>query len=501
MNASRTAALSAAVLLALGAAGYAGYRAGQAPHTGHASTANDDTKIDPATGRRVLYWQDPMVPGQRFDKSGKSPFMDMQLVPVYADAGSDDGGISVSPRQSQNLGMRTVAVAQGMLAPQLEAGGTVDWNERGLTVVQARNTGFVEKLYVRATLDRVARGQALAAIYVPDWVAAQEEFLAVRKMQGHDTAPLVDAARARMRQAGMPEAVIAEVEKSGAVQARVTISAPQAGSVIELAAREGMTVAAGTTLFRINALDSVWVNAEIPESQAALLRLGMSVEATAAGFSDEHFKGRVQAILPEVNASTRTLKVRIELANPGARLSPGMFVRIALGGTERAALVIPAEALIRTGSRSVVMLAEGEGKYRPVDVQTGQEAGGMVEIRKGLEAGQQVVVSGQFLLDSEASLRAVGTRMSEASGSAPAMSSAREYQLEAVFESLVDDMAMISHPPVPELKWGAMTMGFKLPKEGWPKAITPGSKIHIAFQVPESGEPQLTHVMAIGGGK
>jgi len=500
MTPSRTAALSAAVLLALGAAGYAGYRAGQAPHAALAA-ADDGTKIDPASGRRVLYWQDPMVPGQRFDKPGKSPFMDMQLVPVYADAGSDDGGISVSPRQTQSLGLRTATVAQGTLAPQLEASGTVDWNERGLSVIQARNTGFVEKLFVRATLDRVTKGQALAAIYVPDWVAAQEEFLAVKKMQGENTAMLVDAARARMRQAGMPEAVIAQVDKSGVVQARITITAPQAGSVVELAAREGMTVMAGATLFRINALDSVWVNAQIPESQAALLHPGMAVEATAAGFSGAPFKGRVQAILPEVDAGTRTLKVRIELANPGARLSPGMFVRIALTGTERQALLIPAEALIRTGSRSVVMLAEGEGKYRPVDVQTGQEADGRVEIRKGLSDGQQVVISGQFLLDSEASLRAVGTRMSEAPASAPAIAPAKEYQLEAVLESLVDDMAMISHPPVPELKWGAMTMGFKLPKAGWPKDIPPGSKIHIAFQVPESGEPQITRVMMIGSGK
>ncbi len=500
MNPSlRHGALAAALLLALGATGYGGYRLGT-QHSAPAASAAD-TRIDPASGRRVLYWHDPMVPGQRFDKPGKSPFMDMQLVPVYADAGSDDGGISVSARQTQSLGLRTAAVSRAPLTPQFDASGSVDWNERGLAVIQARNTGFVEKLFVRATLDRVAKGQPLAELYVPDWVAAQEEFLAVTRMQGADTRPLVEAARARMRQAGMSDALIAQVEHSGRVQARITLSAPAAGSVVEIAAREGMTVSAGSTLFRLNALDSVWVNAAVPESQASLLRPGMAVEASAAGFADQRFQARVQAILPEVDAATRTLKVRIELANPGARLSPGMFVRLAFGAAPREVLQVPAEALIRTGRRTVVMLAEGEGRYRPVDVDTGQEAAGMVEIRKGLQAGQQVVVSGQFLLDSEASLRSTGTRLAEPAASAPALAGATRHEVMAVFESLVDDMAMISHPPIPELKWGAMTMGFRLPKEGWPKDIAPGAKVHIAFTVPESGEPQLTHVMKMEGGK
>ncbi|MBK9614355.1 MAG: efflux RND transporter periplasmic adaptor subunit [Uliginosibacterium sp.] len=495
MSTTRQTALAIAVLVALGVVGFGAYQLGSR-HAAPPATASTDAKTDPATGRRVLYWHDPMVPGQKFDKPGKSPFMDMQLVPVFADESADAGGISVSSRQTQNLGLRTVEVVQGSLTQQIEVSGSVAWNERGLAVVQARNTGFVEKLFVRATLDRVAKGQPLAELYVPDWVAAQEEFLAVKKMQGEGMAALVDGARQRMRQAGMSEALIAQVEKAGAVQARITISAPVAGSVVELAVREGMTVMAGATLFQINALDSVWVNAEVPEAQAALLQTGMPVEASAAGFSGQVFKGRVQAILPEVEASTRTLKARIELANPGGKLAPGMFVRIALGGTAKAGLMIPSEALIRTGTRSVVMLAEGEGKFRPVDVQTGQEANGQIEIASGLTAGQKVVISGQFLLDSEASLRSVGTRVAE-----PMALTAKEYQVEAVFESVVDDMAMLSHPPIPELKWGAMTMGFKLPKDGLPKDLKPGQKVHIAFTTPASGEPQLTHVMVIGGGK
>lgn len=474
-----------------------GARQGGKTATPAAAQAAAGAKIDPASGRRVLYWHDPMVPGQKFDKPGKSPYMDMQLVPVFADEGGDTGGVSVSPRQVQSLGLRTVAVRRGSLHASVVASGSVDWNERGLVVVQARNTGYVDKLFVRATLDRVAKGQPLLQLYVPDWVAVQEEYLALRQMHGGDLAALLDGARARMRQAGMTEAMIAQVEKSGTVQARITLTAPVGGSVVELAAREGMTVAPGATLYRINALDSVWVNAELPESQVALVRQGTAVEARAAGYPETGFKGHVQAVLPEVDAATRTLKVRVELANPGGRLAPGMFVDLAFGTTSREALLLPAEAVIHTGQRSVVMLAEGAGKYRPAEVRTGEEADGKVEVLAGLKEGQEVVVSGQFLLDSEANLRAVGTRTEDAAKPA-------SYETDAVFESLDGDLAMLSHPAIPALKWGAMTMGFGVPAGGWPKEVAPGSHVHVSFSLDKDGQPILTSVTAharTGGAK
>jgi membrane fusion protein, copper/silver efflux system len=496
MNFPRKLALVAALIAGFGGVGILSYEFGihHAAQAENAAAGATTGKPDvSASSRKILYWQDPMVPGQRFDKPGKSPYMDMPLVPVYADGATDSGGVRVSARQVQNLGIRNVEVTQGRLTPSVEVSGEVVWNERGLAVVQARTTAFVEKLYVRATLDPVAKGQPLVDLYVPDWVAAQEEFLAVRRMRGEGMATLVDGARARMRQAGMGEALIAEVERSGTVQARVTLRAPVGGRVVELSAREGMTVSAGSSLFRINSLDSVWVNAEVPESQAALVRTGMMVEAHAAGFPNEMFRGRIQAILPEVDATTRTLKARIELANPGARLAPGMFVRVGVGEIPRPALLLPTEALIRTGKRNVVMLAEDEGKYHPVEVRTGQEADGQVEILAGLQAGQKVVVSGQFLLDSESSLRAVGTRTK------PAAVTPERYQTEAVFESLDENLAMLSHPAIPALKWGAMTMGFTIPKDGWPRSIKPGQKVHVSFRLNADGSAQLIEVMALGG--
>ena len=371
--------------------------------------------VDPATGKRVLYYHDPMVPATKFDKPAKSPFMDMMLVPVYADSDGDGSKVTVSPRTQQNLGVRTALVTEGRLAPQVSAVGNVAFNERDQAIVQARATGYVERLHVRATLDRVAKGQALAELYVPDWIAAQEEFLSVRRMQGTELAALVDGARQRMRQVGMNEAQIGLVETSGRTQARFMLVAPIGGVVTELLAREGMTVMAGATLFRINGLSTVWANAEVPESQAGLLRVGAKVQARSAAAPGAVFDGKVQAIVPEVNPTTRTLKARVELANANGALVPGLFVQMQfMDQRTDKALLVPTEAVIQTGKRSVVMLAEDNGRFRPVDVETGIESAGQTEVKRGLKLGQRVVVSSQFLIDSEASLKGVEARLNDA---------------------------------------------------------------------------------------
>jgi Cu(I)/Ag(I) efflux system membrane fusion protein len=343
--------------------------------------------------------------------------MDMQLVPVYGDGGADDAGkVSISPRIQQNLGIRTVEVRTGRLTSSLVAVGSIAYNERDVALVQARSNGFVERLYVRAPLDPVKKGQPLAELYVPDWIAAQEEYLTVKRMQssGMDDG-MLDGARQRMRLAGMSDDQIRLVEVSGTVHPRVTITAPASGIVAELAVREGMTVAAGAPLFRINGLATVWVNADVPENLSAQVRPGNAVEARTPALPGTVFKGKVSAILPEVNAATRTLKARIELTNPHGELVPGMFATISFTSTPRnQVLLVPSEAVIQTGTRNVVMVAQGEGGFTPVEVDIGSEANGQTEIRKGLEAGQKVVVSGQFLIDSDASLKGTTTRMADA---------------------------------------------------------------------------------------
>jgi len=416
--------LAAAAFAAISAgSGYSLYRAGMQQSqqlAGAMKNAAPGAMQDGDAGKKILYWHDPMVPDQKFDKPGKSPFMDMQLAPVYADDGGGQGTVSISPRVQQNLGIRTAKVSRGSLASAITAVGNVAYNERDVVLLQARSNGFVERLYVRAALDPVRKGQALAELYVPEWVAAQEEYLSVRHMPGHGMAGLLSGARQRMRLAGMSEEQIQLVESSGKVQARLTVVAPVGGVLSELAVREGMTVTVGAPMFKINGTGTIWINADLPESLAAQVRPGNAVAARVQAWPGTVFKGKVSALLPAVDASTRTLKARIELANPQGQLTPGMFATVNLAPAARHdLLLVPSEAVIQTGTRSVVMLAQGDGKFIAAEVQTGAEANGQTEIRKGLAAGQTVVVSGQFLIDSEASLSATAIRMDGAAATTP----------------------------------------------------------------------------------
>jgi Cu(I)/Ag(I) efflux system membrane fusion protein len=381
--------------------------------------------VDPTTGKRILYWHDPMKPEQKFEQPGKSPFMDMQLVPVYAD-GSAAGGITISPRVQQNLGVRTADVTRGELHTKISTVGNVVYNERDVALVEARANGFVEQLFVRAPLDRVRRGQPLAQLYVPDWVAAQEEYLSVKRMQSESSTALLDGARQRMRLAGMTNDQIRHLEADGKLQPRLALRAPIDGVVTELAAREGMTVMTGALLFRINGLSTVWVNAEVAENLAVVAQPGNTVEVRIPALPGAVFKGTVSALLPEVDFATRTVKARIELGNPQYQLTPGMFASVQFSTVERPdVLSIPSEAVIQTGTRSVVMVADGPGEFRPVSVDVGLDADGRTEIRSGLKIGDKVVVSGQFLIDSEANLRATESRLN---GPNPTMGPAPELQ-------------------------------------------------------------------------
>lgn len=499
------AAVTAAVaaLIACLATGYAAFRYGMregargAPASSSPSAA---PAVDPHTGRSVLYWHDPMVPGQKFDKPGKSPFMDMELVPVYAGATDDEGVVAISPRVVQSLGIRTAEVVSGALTRHLQAVGSVAYNERELVLVQARVAGFVEKLHVRAPLDPVREGEPLVELLAPDWVAAQEEYLALRRMRTPDAESLRAAARQRMQLVGMSEEAILALERTGEVRTRAVLTAPVSGVVAELGVREGMNVAAGATLFRINSLASVWLNADVPEAQAAMLKSGRPVEARAAAWPGATFKGRIHSLLPQVNPITRTVTARVELANANGRLAPGMYVTVDLGSVAIAnALLVPSEAVIQTGRRSVVIAALGEGRFRPIDVETGAEANGQTEIRRGLEPGQNVVVSGQFLIDSEASLKATGARMEGApaqDAATPQAHQAAPKVHEAMGEivSLTSRELLIRHGEVPSAGMGAMTMPFLISGSALPPGLKEGDRIRFQFSVRPDAQYHIVRV-------
>jgi len=351
-----------------------------------------------------------MIPDQHFDKPGKSP-MGMEMVPKYSDAGSESG-VNVSSGVVQNLGIRLGKVERASLKSGLHAVGSVAFDDRLVEVVQARAEGYVTHLNVKAPLEHVHRGQPLATILAPQWLEAQQEYLALVDARSQSAAALQDAARQRLVVLGVPDATIRAVATKHEPNATTTLVAPIDGVVTELGVRDGTAFMAGASLFRINGLAAVWVNAQIPESRVSMVPLDSTVEAHATAWPGKTFKGRVIALLPQVDPQTRTLTVRVALDNADSQLSPGMWV--ALDFTAPATepqLVVPSEAVIVTGERSVVIVAGEKGSFDVVNVSTGVEQTGRTPILSGLKDGQSIVLSGQFLIDSEASLTSTVNRL------------------------------------------------------------------------------------------
>lgn len=486
MNTSLRNSLAGLTLVAAGIAvgwGIAQWRSG---HPNNAPSAVDAST--PAT-RKVLYWYDPMVPTQKFDKPGKSPYMDMPLTPKYADDDTQDSsGVNVSAQAVQALGLRTAAVLQSKIGTDVDAAGTVLLNDRDVSIVQARTAGFVERVYARAAGDVVTAGAPLVDLLLPEWIAAQREFLSVRALG--DTS-LTDAARQRLLLLGMPQALIARVERTGEPRGLYTITTPQGGLLAELMVRQGMTVSAGASLARINGLATVWIEAAVPEAQSGPLQAGQVAQVRLAAFPGEVLGARIVSILPEANRDTRTVRVRLEMANPGQRLKAGMSGQIVLKGNEQTALLVPSEAVIRTGKRALAYVVDGPGKFHPVEVQLGTEVGDQLVVQSGLAAGQQVVASAQFLIDSEASLRGVLPAGIAASGPAsahgehgtskPPATASNAYIVRGVIEEMSPTELMLAHEAVPALQWPAMTMGFKLSRPQLATGLAVRQQVRFTF--------------------
>ena len=396
---------SRAVVLALFASGGVGFVAARL--TGPATTVPaTSATADPASAAKPkpLYYYDPMVPQEHYDSPDSRSSMGMKTIPKYPDAPatglSPKPGISIDSSATQSLGIRIATATTGALSGALDATGAIDFNQRDVAIIQARAAGFVQRVYNRAPGDVIARGAPIADLLVPEWGGAQAEYDAVRRTGDR---ALTAAAAQRLRLLGIPGG-------TPGGRGMTTVRSPIAGVIQTLDARAGVTLAAGQTLAQINGLATVWLNAAVPEVRAGAVKVGQTATADLAAFPAEHFTGRVVAVLPTTQADSRTLTVRIELRNPGGRLRPGMFATVHLGGTSDTALLVPSEAVIRTGTRTLVMLAEDKGRYRPAEVKAGREAGGSTEILAGLAAGEKVVASGQFLLDSEASLTGIAAR-------------------------------------------------------------------------------------------
>ncbi|MBZ7662605.1 efflux RND transporter periplasmic adaptor subunit [Klebsiella pasteurii] len=477
------------VALAIALAAASGYWLGSR----NAPTSSADG-AQTETGRKVLYWYDPMAPGTRFDKPGKSPFMDMDLVPRYADegAGEEAGGVQISARQQQNLGVRTADVARRTLAQKLSAFGTVAIDERSVETVPALASGLIEKLYVNASQQFVKKNEALAELWIPQWAAAQQEYLAVRQL---GDSGLTAAARGRLQLQFMPDAIIRSVERSGKPQTRITVRAPHDGYVSKLDVRTGAQVTATQPLFELASLDPVWIVIDYPQSQASLLRVGSQVTAATSSWPGTTFQGTVSELLPDLEATTRTLKARVVLNNPQHQLKPGMYLNVELAEAQqgREVLTIPEEALIATGTSNRVLIADGEGHFRPVEVTAGRTQDGLVEVTSGLEEGQKVVTSGQFLIDSEASLRSALPQM------AGQNEEIQSYSAQGIIKAVSDEAVTIAHQPVPALKWPAMIMDFAITPQ-LREQVRPGESVMFHFVLTDEGA-RVTSIMPMSGAK
>ena len=433
----------------------------------------------------VLYWYDPMVPGQRFDEPGKSPFMDMMLVPKCAGEAAE-AGVRIDPGLVQNFGIRTAAAEFGVLEPEITVTGVLAYNSRDVAIVQPRAGGYVQRTYGLAQDDVVRRGAPIVDILVPDWGGAQREYIAV--LDTGDQA-LADAMRQRMRLLGMNDAMIASVERTRRAQNTITVTAPVGGAVTMLGVRSGMTVMEGQTLAEITGFTPIWLEASVPEVQAANVRQGQPISATLAAYPDQRFAGRIVAILPSADAASRTITVRAELPNPRGRLKPGMFAQVSLSPDTRRALLVPSEAVIRTGRRNLVMLKQDEGAFLPAEVEIGREANGRTEILAGLAEGEQVVTSGQFLIDSEASLSGIDVRsidgtMSMATEGSPNM---RTHTATGRVTKIAGASITLNHAPVPALEWPSMVMPFALEDAALVDGIEPGDKVEFTFSQHDTG--------------
>ncbi len=461
-------------LLAVGATGgwWWSQRSMVSPDMGRASAQADGQG-------KVLYWYDPMYPQQKFDKPGKSPFMDMALVPKYADGDGESAGVRIDPAITQNLGMRLAPVTKISLSSQVDASGVIGFNERDVAMVQSRAAGFVERVAPLAPGDVVRAGQALVDVQVPDWLSAQHEFLALKSAA--DPA-LLAAARDRLRSIGMGEDMIRAVESAGQAKARFTIAAPIGGVIQSLDVRNGMTLVAGQPLVRINGLSTVWLEVAVPESLATQVRPGAKVTALVAG-GDAPTTGKVAAIVPVLNDTSRSLRVRVELPNPKRRLHPGQSAQVSLGNaSQERALAVPTEAVMRTGKRALVMVAMEGARYMPVEVVLGAEVGDRTVIRSGLSEGQQVVVSGQFLIDSEASLQGITAK---AAAAVPA--AAPLHEADARIVGFSDKEIILAHGPFKTLSMPGMTMPFALARPELVKGFKKGDRVRVGVREADDG--------------
>ncbi|UXI66315.1 efflux RND transporter periplasmic adaptor subunit [Tahibacter amnicola] len=440
------------------------------------STRPSTPTTPPVPERKVLYWYDPMVPNQHFPQPGKSPFMDMALVPKYADEPAAPGSVAIDPRLVQNSGLRTGRATRASLRSPVYAPATIEADERLVSAVQARVPGIVETLHLRTPFSAVRAGQPLLTILAPEWTAAQEEYLALRRATAPGLDALQAAARRRLVLLGMDDVAIRQVERSGTAQTRHVVRSPRDGVLRELAVREGASVSPGAAMGQVAGLDTVWVQASVAETQIAHVTVGTRADITVPTWPGERRSGVVDTVLPLLDPATRTRTIRITLDNEGHRLVPGMTAQVHFAREGDVAVQVPSEAVIATGRRHVVIVRD-DGGFRAQEVRIGEESGDRTAILEGIAENEEVVLSGQFLIDSEASLRGTLARLEN-----PQAEVTPAFDATGIVEAIDGTQWTIATDSIDALDMPAMRMGFTAPPSAGIAPQPVGDRVQLRFR-------------------
>jgi Cu(I)/Ag(I) efflux system membrane fusion protein len=500
-SAGRLLLVAAAITLAAGGGYWLGQRQATPPHD-HATTAA--AGAEPAKGeRKILYYRNPMgLPDT--SPTPKKDSMGMDYIPVYEGEDQDAGaGVKLSAAKVQTLGVRSAPVERRTLDSVVRAAGRIEVDERRLAAITPKFEGYVEKLFVNATGQWIARGAPLFEAYSPELLATQREYaIAVQglaQVKGADEATvagmkrLAEGALARLRNWDVTDEDVARLAAGDEPRRTLTFRAPAGGVVLERKAVQGMRFMPGETLFQIADLSSVWLIAEVAEQDIGRVRVGLAARAQFDAYPGESFAGRVTFIYPTLKADTRTAQVRVELPNPQGRLKPAMYAQVDIAAGGRPQLVVPNSAVIDNGTRRVVLVDLGEGRFEPRDVALGARGDEFTVVTAGVKEGERVVTSATFLLDSEANLKA-------ALGALTGGSDTRQVTHRAV--GTLDDIdaksgtLLITHEPVESLKWPKMTMEFVPANESLAKKFAPGAAIEFDFVERKPGEWVVTKMEA-----
>ncbi|HRO36021.1 efflux RND transporter periplasmic adaptor subunit [Thauera sp.] len=453
--------------------------------------------------RQILYYRNPMgLPDT--SPVPKKDSMGMDYLPVYADDRPDDrGAVVVSPARVQTLGVRTAAVERRAVDATVRASGRVEIDERRQVVVAPRFEGWIERLQVNAVGDVVNKGQPLFTAYSPELQSAGEELRIAERLARDSAAHDPLASESARRLAEATRARLRNLQVAGQSGARQVFHAPASGVVLEKMAVEGGRFMAGEALFRIADLSRVWIIADLYEQDLARVQVGQGAEVVLDAWPGRSFAARVGYLYPTLDTATRSTRVRLELDNADGLLRPGMFAQVALAvGDVTPKTVVPGSAIIDDGERRVVLRALGEGRFKPQAVKLGERGREWVEVLEGVEEGERVVVSANFLIDSESQLKAALANLvapAPAADAEPHAHAARlRYDTTGTLEAieLETRSLTLSHAPIPELKWPRMTMDFQLADPALVEGVAPGSAVRFSFEVGEPGEYVVTRIEA-----